>query len=249
MKDMLAELYGKKFLTEDKVDKKKGVVNGAVPVGKPITSETPKETKDTGPEAVKGIKKPEECHSTEESQRKTETVGTKFESKSSFDKLYSTIITEDDALDQVITDEQPDTESPELEDNLTGEEGEEDEALSRLKALRDELDAIIMDLEGTQEGEEVEEEMPSEEEGEFEIPKESFEPHGEPKPLTAKGTELLSGQNVPGKLGKKKSGSTGKIPTTKTSTGKPETLGKKQIPDPGKVSDGPMGSKGAEFIQ
>ena len=260
MKDTLAELYGKRFVTEKKDEK--GVVCGAVPVGQPVMGKKPELTKDTGPEAVKGIKKPEQGPSVEPNQTKKEVVGSnKFKESvgiSSFDKLYATVITEDDDLDQVIGDEGG------TEDNIGGdevppsdEEGievEEDEQVTRLKAIRDELDAIILDLEGEQGAEEGEiGEEPSVEPtegGEMEPEfKEAFTPHGEPKPLTAKGTELQKGQNVPGKLGSKKSSGTAKVPTTKTSTGAIGPLGKKQVPTWNKVSGGPMGAgKDAEFI-
>ena len=263
MKDVLAELYGKRFVTEKKDEK--GVVAGAVPVGQPVMGKKPELTKDTGPEAVKGIKKPEQGPSVEPNQTKKEILGDgKFKesvSISSFDKLYATVITEDDDLDQVIGDENGAGDENSAGDEITsdeigGEENveeEEDERVTRLKAIRDELDAVIMDIEGEQESEEgnLGEEPPTEPTGNETEPefKEAFTPHGEPRPLTAKGTELQKGQNVPGKLGSKKSSGTAKVPTTKTSTGAVSPLGKKQVPTWNRVSGGPMGAgKDAEFI-
>jgi len=260
MKDVLAELYGKRFITEKKDEK--GIVAGAVPVGQPVMGKKPEMAKGTGPEGIAGVKKPEQGPSVEPNQTKKEVVGDKSFNKESktneFDKLYATVITEDDALDQVISDEGgvsgDEDLPPEGDIGEVGEESDEDEALTRLKAVRDELDAIIIDFGGDQEAEEGgmgEEGEPPLEGGGETAPefKEAFVPHGEPKPLTAKGTELQSkNQIVSGKLGKK-TGGTAKVPTTKTATGAIGPLGKKQVPTWNKVSDGPMGSgRDAEFI-
>jgi hypothetical protein len=271
MKDPIAEIYGKmgtkqeshKVIVETKEGS--GTIPGAVPVGQPVMKDTPKLVKGTGADTkVDGVKKGEE-NKERSTEKDVEVVGKKSKDKipstknenaniSDFDKLYLAVMNEDtDDLDEVIEDEGlEDTENSDIPEEE--EEQEENELITRLKSIRDEIDAVIMDFEGvqeTEEGEIEEPEMDENEPSEEEAPefKESVEATGKPEVLHTKGEELQKGLLAPGKLGKHKKGVAAKQSTTKEPHGKPTELGKKANPTWNQVSDGPMGSKGAELIQ
>jgi len=255
----LSDIYERMLLGEAKVDDKKGTVDGAVPVGKPVTGETPK-VKGDGPNNVKGVEKPtEDTKNSDTKGHKQETVKTvKTEAKVTkpaednlFDKLYASVLSEaEDPLDQIpeVNDEVGGEDLP--PEDLDAEVGGEDDLVSRLKAIRDELDATIMDLEGGEEDEAGEEgvEAPEAASDEFPVAQESVEAGGKPVELKAKGEELKKGQDVKGSKIKAK-GDKASVPAGKDGNPRPSELGKKTVPGWKNIAKGPMGQTSGDFIQ
>lgn len=250
------------LLGESKTDTKKGTVDGAVPVGKPVTGETPK-VKGDGPNGVKGVVKPKEdtknsdTKGHEMSKVKAESKEVKKNSDNLFDSLYNAVINEaEDPLDQIpeVNDQIEGEESLGGDEELGGDEdfeAQEDDLIARLKANRDELDAIIMDLEGTQEGEEesMEDDSVAAPDASEEpiVAGEAVETGAKPTELKAKGEELKKGQDVKGSKIKAK-GDKASTATSKEGNPRPSELGKRSVPDAKVGAKGPMGTVG-DFIQ
>lgn len=269
--DELAAIYSQIISEGKKEDLTKGTkIPGAVPVGTGITGDQTIPKDAGGPaEKIEGVNKKIDDNKKRSSDASgkhgIETVGAKAIARgesmeNEFDKLFNSVVSEaEDPLDAVITDETGEIpgEEGDIEPEMGAEE-EESDLIGRLKAVRDELDAIITDSEGVEEEEEGEMGIPPAE-GE-EIPAgesttssrvalEAGDLNTRPTPLKTKGENLQKGTEVAGsKI--KASGSAARMPASKTVEGRPTALGKKQVPNPDKVSDGPMGQgKDADFIK